>query len=75
MLRELARSYLTIVKDLTPAETDEPCTKETGLSRHTILRARRGERVYPRSLHRLRILGAVLRSDRDSGPVKAEHNL
>ncbi len=28
---------------------------ETGLSRHTILRARRGERVQPRSLQRLRI--------------------
>ena len=31
--------------------------KETGLSRHTILRARRGERVYPTSLQRLRIGG------------------
>jgi hypothetical protein len=29
--------------------------RETGLSRHTILRARRGERVHPRSLQRLRI--------------------
>ena len=29
--------------------------RETGLSRHTILRARRGERVRPRSLQRLRI--------------------
>ena len=29
--------------------------KETVLSRHTILRARRGERVHPRSLQRLRI--------------------
>jgi hypothetical protein len=28
---------------------------ETGLSRNTILRARRGERVHPRSLQRLRI--------------------
>jgi hypothetical protein len=31
--------------------------KKTGLSRHTILRARRGERVHPRSLQRLRIAG------------------
>jgi hypothetical protein len=29
--------------------------EETGLSRHTILRARRGERLHPRSLQRLRI--------------------
>jgi hypothetical protein len=29
--------------------------KETGLSRHIILRARRGERVHPRSLQRLQI--------------------
>jgi hypothetical protein len=29
--------------------------KQTGLSRHTIVRARRGERVQPRSLQRLRI--------------------
>jgi hypothetical protein len=29
--------------------------KETGLSRNTILRARRGERVHPRSLERLRM--------------------
>ena len=29
--------------------------RETGLSRHTILRARRGERVHPRSLQRLRM--------------------
>jgi hypothetical protein len=29
--------------------------KETGLSRNTILRARRGERVHPRSLLRLRL--------------------
>ena len=29
--------------------------RETGLSRHTILRARRGERVHPRSLRCLRI--------------------
>jgi hypothetical protein len=29
--------------------------KETGLSRNTILRARRGKRVHPRSLQRLRI--------------------
>ena len=29
--------------------------KETGLSRNTILRARRGQRVHPRSLQRLRI--------------------
>jgi len=28
--------------------------KETGLSRHTILRARRGERLQPRSLQRLK---------------------
>jgi hypothetical protein len=28
--------------------------KETGLSRHTILRARRGERVHPRSMQLLR---------------------
>ena len=28
--------------------------RETGLSRHTILRARRGERVHPRSLQLLR---------------------
>lgn len=27
--------------------------EETGLSRHTILRARRGERLHPRSLQRL----------------------
>jgi hypothetical protein len=27
--------------------------KETGLSRHTILRARRGERVHPKTLKRL----------------------
>src|SRR6476660_1178175 len=27
--------------------------RETGLSRHTILRARRGERVHPRTLHSL----------------------
>jgi len=33
---------------------------ETGLSRHTILRARRGQRVHPRSLERLRTAaGAV----------------
>jgi hypothetical protein len=29
--------------------------KETGLSRNTILRARRGQRVHPKSLQRLRI--------------------
>jgi len=29
--------------------------RKTGLSRHTILRARRGERVHPRSLQRLRM--------------------
>ena len=29
--------------------------RETGLSRHTIVRARRGERVHPTSLQRLRI--------------------
>jgi hypothetical protein len=29
--------------------------RETGLGRHTILRARRGERVHPRSVQRLRI--------------------
>jgi hypothetical protein len=29
--------------------------RETGLSRNTILRARRGERVHPKSLQRLRI--------------------
>jgi hypothetical protein len=34
--------------------------KETGLSRHTILRARRGERVHPRSLKRLRIAAATV---------------
>jgi hypothetical protein len=34
--------------------------KETGLSRNTILRARRGERVHPRSLQRLRIGAGTL---------------
>ncbi len=34
--------------------------KETGLSRRTILRARRGERVHPRSLQRLRIAAQSL---------------
>ena len=29
--------------------------RETGLSRHTVLRSRRGQRVHPRSLERLRI--------------------
>ncbi len=34
--------------------------RDTGLSRHTIVRARRGERVYPRSMQRLRTAaGAV----------------
>lgn len=36
--------------------------KETGLSRHTILRARRGERVHPRSLQRLRIAVGSIRA-------------
>jgi hypothetical protein len=34
--------------------------RETGLSRHTILRARRGERVQPESLRRLRIAASRL---------------
>jgi hypothetical protein len=34
---------------------------ETGLSRHTILRARRGERVRTRSLRRLRIATGTFR--------------
>jgi hypothetical protein len=34
--------------------------KETGLSRNTILRARRGERVHPRSLQRLRIASSAV---------------
>jgi hypothetical protein len=34
--------------------------KETSLSRHTILRARRGERVHLRSLKRLRIAAATV---------------
>jgi hypothetical protein len=29
--------------------------RETGLSRHTILRARRGERVHPKTIQRLRV--------------------
>jgi hypothetical protein len=36
--------------------------KETGLSRHTILRARRGERLHPRSLQRLRIAAGFIRA-------------
>lgn len=37
--------------------------RETGLSGHTILRARRGERVHPRTLHSLRIAAG-------SGPIR-----
>ena len=33
----------------------ESLQEETGLNRHTILRARRGERLHPRLLQRLRI--------------------
>jgi hypothetical protein len=29
--------------------------RETGLSRHTILRARRGKRIHPKTLHTLRL--------------------
>ena len=36
--------------------------KETGLSSHTILRARRGEGVHPRSLQRLRIAAGSVRA-------------
>jgi hypothetical protein len=34
--------------------------KETGLSRNTVLRARRGERIHPKSLQRLRIGAGTL---------------
>jgi len=34
----------------------------TGLSRHTIVRARRGQRVHPRSLQRLRIAAGSIRT-------------
>ncbi len=34
--------------------------KQTGLSRHTILRARRGERVHPRSLQLLRVANRTI---------------
>jgi hypothetical protein len=36
--------------------------KETGVSRHTILRARRGDRIHPRSLQRLRIAVGSIRA-------------
>ncbi len=38
--------------------------KETGLSRHTILRARQGKRVHPRSLQRLRTDAGSIRADK-----------
>ena len=39
--------------------------KETGLSRNTILRARRGQRLHPRSLQRLRIAAGTGLGGRD----------
>src|ERR1700746_3175245 len=39
---------------------------ETGLSRHTIVRARKGQSVHPRSIHLLTILGSEgSRNDKD----------
>jgi hypothetical protein len=38
--------------------------KETGLSRHTILRARQGERVHPKSLQRLQTAARSIRADK-----------
>jgi hypothetical protein len=42
--------------------------KETGLSRHTILRARRGERVYPKSLKILTRAMKRFFTDRERSP-------
>src|SRR5437762_626142 len=48
--------------------------RETGLSRHTILRARNGKRVHPRSLQLLRMAFERFPSGRSSQPRLADEN-